>query len=141
MIETHSAGGIVVNGLGQVLMVHQYGDAMWFPKGHIEAWEQVIDAAYREIEEESGVSRDDLVFVKELGSYQRYRIDRAGKEDPSEIKNITLFLFKCKRNDAGEKIREGSKVAWVEPANIFQSALHPVDQAFLRKVLPEIRAL
>lgn len=139
MIETHSAGGVVVNSRGQVLMVHQYGEAMWFPKGHIEEGESPIDAAYREIEEESGVARGDLIFVKELGSYQRHRIDRAGKEDPTELKNITLFLFKCKRDEAAAKTREGAKVSWVNVEDIFQSALHPIDKEFLKKVLQQLK--
>ena len=56
MIETRSAGGVVVNAEGKVLVVNQHGTSWSLPKGHIEDGEDALAAARREIYEESGVS-------------------------------------------------------------------------------------
>ena len=68
---TYSAGGVVLNGSGQVLVVNQRGNSWSLPKGHIDPGEDALTAARREIYEESGVSELDL--VKELGSYEYTR--------------------------------------------------------------------
>lgn len=57
MIRETSAGGLVHRD-GKLLMVRVCslkGDKVWtFPKGHIEQGEQPLDAALREVEEETG---------------------------------------------------------------------------------------
>ena len=72
MQTTYSAGGVVLNARGQVLVTNQNGDSWSLPKGHIEKGEEIFDAAKREIVEESGVK--NLTFVKPLPSYKRFRI-------------------------------------------------------------------
>ncbi len=69
MKRTRSSGGIVLNISGQVLVVNQKGTSWSLPKGHMEGDEAPLDAAKREIYEETGV--DHLHFVKELGTYTR----------------------------------------------------------------------
>ena len=63
--ETRSAGGVVINQSNRVLLVCQKGKSWSFPKGHIEAGEDCLSAAKREIWEESGI--DELEFLKDLG--------------------------------------------------------------------------
>lgn len=57
MIRETSAGGLVHRD-GKLLMVRVRdltGEKVWtFPKGHLEAGEQALDAALREVEEETG---------------------------------------------------------------------------------------
>jgi 8-oxo-dGTP pyrophosphatase MutT (NUDIX family) len=53
MIETKSAGGVVLNTTGEVLVVSQHGTSWSLPKGHIEDDEDAMTAARRETEEES----------------------------------------------------------------------------------------
>src|SRR5690349_15416127 len=92
-LKTESAGGVVLNKIGRVLVVSQRGDSWSLPKGHIEEGENKLQAATREITEESGITR--LTLVKDLGSYSRYKIGKGGiKEDTSELKVIHMFLFK-----------------------------------------------
>ena len=71
MIKTSSAGGVVLNSHGQILLVSQEGFAWTLPKGHIEANESIIEAAKREIYEKSGLTQ--LEFVRDLGFYERYK--------------------------------------------------------------------
>src|SRR5688572_11362865 len=90
---TESAGGIVLNPLNEVAVVSQRGDSWSLPKGHIDPGETAQQAAAREVAEETGITQ--LVFIRELGSYERYRIGKGGLgEDTSELKRIHMFLFK-----------------------------------------------
>lgn len=49
-------------------------------------------AAKREIYEESGIR--DLELIRELGTYERHKIGADGGDDRSELKVITMFLFR-----------------------------------------------
>ena len=58
-----AAGGVVENERGEVLMIYRRN--RWdLPKGHIDAGEDALTAAIREVGEETGVS--GLKFVSEL---------------------------------------------------------------------------
>ena len=67
MKPTQTAGGIVLNTDGLVLVVSQNGNSWSLPKGHIDEDEDKLQAARREIYEESGIS--ELELIKELSSY------------------------------------------------------------------------
>lgn len=96
MKQTQSAGGVVVNTEGMVLICSQHGTSWSLPKGHIEEGEDALQAAKREIYEESGIAQ--LKYIKELGTYKRYRIAKDGSEDKTEHKTITIFLFSTQQN-------------------------------------------
>ena len=59
---TVSAGGVVINGQKMILVVNQNGTSWSLPKGHVDLGEEPLQAAIREITEESGV--DDLHFLR-----------------------------------------------------------------------------
>ena len=70
MKKTLSAGGIVLNDKGQVLLIHQVeGDAWCFPKGHVEEGEDLLRAAEREVYEELG-SDISLAPLEYFGSVE-----------------------------------------------------------------------
>ena len=46
--KTRSAGGVVVNDYGKILVVNQRGTSWSLPKGHIEENESEVEAAKRE---------------------------------------------------------------------------------------------
>jgi len=90
---TESADGVVLNKLSEVLVVNQDGRSWSLPKGHIDKGENALDAAKREIYEESRINK--LEFIKGLGNYERYKINKEGDgDDKSELKKISMFLFK-----------------------------------------------
>lgn len=128
MIETKSAGGVVLNKEGNVLVVSQRGRSWSLPKGHIEANEDVFAAAKREIHEESGI--DDLTFIKDLGTYQRYKIAKEGGDDISELKIITMFLFKTDQEFLKPIDPENPEARWVKKEDVAALLTHPKDKEF-----------
>jgi 8-oxo-dGTP pyrophosphatase MutT (NUDIX family) len=133
MKRTESAGGIVVNPQGRILVVSQHGTSWSLPKGHIEAGEDRLTAARREIYEEAGVS--ELEYVAELGSYQRYKIGAAGGEDRTELKTIHMFLFKTAQETLSPVDPENPEARWVERTEVPELLSHPEDRAFFLQAI------
>jgi len=129
---TVSAGGVVINPQGQVLLVNQRGTSWSLPKGHVEAGENPLQTAQREIREESGVATLSLVHV--LGAYGRYKIGKNGGEDKSEWKIILFFLFKTKQNDLHPQDPLTPQARWVHPDKVASVLTHSKDKAFYRSI-------
>lgn len=137
--ETQTAGGVVISKKGRVLLVNQRGRSWSLPKGHIEAGEDALTAAIREIEEESGVSRLDL--VRKLGAYSRYKIGIDGKDDTSELKRITMFLFRTDELKLQPQDANHPEARWVHPDDVETMLTHPKDKAFYKSIRPQINFL
>jgi 8-oxo-dGTP pyrophosphatase MutT (NUDIX family) len=136
VLHTESAGGVVLDALGRVLLVSQHGTSWSLPKGHIEPGEDALTAARREIYEESGVSR--LELVRELGSYQRYRIGKDGGENESELKTIHLFLFRTAETTLAPVDAENPEARWVEPQHVAEMLTHPKDREFFLSIVESV---
>jgi ADP-ribose pyrophosphatase YjhB (NUDIX family) len=139
MIHTESAGGVVVNVEGRVLLVSQYGTSWSLPKGHLEEGETPLEAARREIREESGVSR--LELVRSLGSYSRYRLGADGGEDRSELKTIHLFLFRTDESVLAPLDADNPEARWVEHERVAGLLTHAKDREFFASILRNIHPL
>lgn len=131
--HTKSAGGVVLNESGDVLVVSQHGTSWSLPKGHIEENENVLDAAQREIYEESGVQ--DLELIRELGTYQRFKIGKDGGEDTSESKTITMYLFRSKVKALKPVDPENPEARWIDKENVTELLTHPKDKEFFQSVI------
>jgi 8-oxo-dGTP pyrophosphatase MutT (NUDIX family) len=132
MIKTHSAGGVVTNSEGKVLVVSQHGTSWSLPKGHIDPGEEALVAARREIYEESGIR--DLEFVRELGSYERHKIGVNGGDDRSELKVITMFLFRTSEKLLKPVDPDNPEAQWVEKSKVALLLTHQKDKEFFRRV-------
>lgn len=128
MIHTRSAGGVVLNRGGQVLVVSQHGTSWSLPKGRLEEGEDELAAARREIYEESGIR--DLTLIRELGSYDRFRIGRDGGDDPSELKTIYMFLFETAETELAPVDVENPEARWVDRDEVAALLTHPKDSEF-----------
>ncbi|MCA1591918.1 MAG: NUDIX domain-containing protein [Acidobacteria bacterium] len=135
MKRTESAGGIVVNQRGEILVVSQHGTSWSLPKGHIEPGEDKLDAARREIYEESGVTQ--LELVGELGSYERFRISASGGEEPTELKTIHLFLFHTAQETLRPVDPDNPEAKWVEREAVPDLLTHQKDREFFLKSLEQ----
>lgn len=136
MKKTYSAGGVVLNSKGQVLIVSQNGNSWSLPKGHLDFGETPLEAAQREIYEESGVSH--LKLVRDLGSYERYKIGLKEGEDPSELKTIHLFLFKTDQEVLKPVDPKNPEARWVDKKEVAVLLTHPKDKTFFSGIAHEL---
>jgi len=136
MVHTESAGGVVVNAEGRVLLVSQFGTSWSLPKGHMEEGESPLEAARREIHEETGVSR--LELVRPLGTYTRHRLGRDGGEERSELKTIHLFLFRTDATELAPLDADNPEARWVERESVAGLLTHAKDREFCASILDTI---
>lgn len=131
-----SAGGVVLNPKGQVLVVNQNGDSWSLPKGHLDEGESELEAAEREIQEESGIRQ--LEMVKKLGTYERPRIGLDGTDDVTETKRITFFLFRTKETRLEPEDPKNPEARWVDRSKVADLLTHARDKEFFLSVMKEI---
>ena len=130
--RTESAGGVVLNQRGEVLVVNQNNDSWSLPKGHIDPGETGFDAAIREIQEESGIT--DLSYVRDLGTYERWKIAKGGGDDHSEMKKITLYLFTTHEEELKPTDPHNPEARWVKKEEVAALLTHPKDKAFFDQI-------
>lgn len=134
-MKTNVAGGVVINTDGDVLVVSQNGDSWSLPKGHVDPGETAQAAAEREIAEESGIT--ETVCIKELGTYERYRIGKGGVgDDTSELKAITVFLFTTAQQDLAPTDPRNPEARWVRLEAVPDLLTHPRDKEFFQSITP-----
>ncbi len=134
--ETFSAGGVVLNSRGEVLVVSQYGTSWSLPKGHLDPGEDNLEAAKREIYEESGVK--DLTLIKELGSYKRHRMGVQVEDDTSELKNIFMFLFKTTQEELNPIDPENPDAKWIKKEDVANLLTHKKDKEFFLSIIDKM---
>ena len=134
MKTTESAGGVVLNIHGEVLVVNQTEGNSWsLPKGHIEEGEDTEEAARREIREESGVK--NLVLIESLGSYSRFKIAKDGiGEDKRERKTLHFFLFRTDEMELAPEDPHHPEARWLAFVDAIKILTHPADRKFLEDV-------
>ena len=136
MMKTEAAGGIVINSRGEIALVRS-GPTFWgFPKGHIDEGENALAAARREVAEETGLKY--ISFVKELGSYGRYKGTPDGGDDMSEYKTIHMLLFTTKQEELAPTDPGNPEARWVPKAQVGDMLTHPKDREFWERVAPAL---
>jgi 8-oxo-dGTP pyrophosphatase MutT (NUDIX family) len=106
-----SAGGVVVRD-GEIVVIvptRRASDGsrvLALPKGHIDPGETVLQAATREVREETGVVGEP---VQELGE-ARYWYRRDGQTIP---KSVTFFLFSYVEGDTADHDDEVEEARWM----------------------------
>jgi len=126
--QTITAGGIIINEFKEVVIVSQNHDSWSLPKGHVEKNETILNAATREIHEETGLT--NISYIKDLGYYERYRIGLDGNDDLTELKRIYLFLFSCKKQKLVPLDPLNPEARWVPPQKVSDFLTHPKDKDF-----------
>lgn len=137
MKVSESAGGVVLNKKGEVLVVNQQGNSWSLPKGGIEKGEAVLEAAKREIYEESGIKK--LEYIKELGVYQRHPMAKDPKKEiKTKIKKIHIFLFKTRQEKLDPKDPHNPEAKWMAKENVADLLTHHKDKEFFKGILPKL---
>lgn len=91
------------------LLLYRRGTYWNFPKGHFEPGEQSMDAALREVHEETGLHRNDLRIIPGFQAYERFYF-RIGKEGIHDT--VILYLAETRKADIRIDPREHSGFAW-----------------------------
>ena len=134
--QTQSSGGIIINNKN-VLLVSQKHSSWSLPKGHLEKNESPLQAAYREIYEETGIK--SLELINYLGSYKRYKIGKdPSTEDKTEQKHIHFYLFLTHENISISNDPDNPSTKWVSINEVPKLLTHPEDSRFFKSIIPEI---
>ncbi|MBI2507989.1 NUDIX domain-containing protein [Candidatus Woesearchaeota archaeon] len=138
--NTISAGGIIVRqykGIKYIVLVDQHRTSYSFPKGHVENGECFLETAYREIMEECGLSRENIVLVGEIGSYQRNAIRPDGLEDICELKNIMMYHFTTDAINLSPRDMDNPNAFWV-PISAARDYLNIRDREFYDRIVSQL---
>lgn len=104
----------------QILLLELPSGRYDFPKGKIEKNETFIETAYRELEEETGITKEDI-FRDERFQYQTTYFPYDPSVGKRVEKRLMMFLGKLKKGKDCTKVTEHEGFAWVNwkiPANI-----------------------
>lgn len=127
MKREFSAGGIVFNNKGQVLLTQHSQNHHWsFPKGLIDPGQTTEEAAIREVKEEGGVEAEILDKV----GYSKYVYSL---NDEKIFKVVTYFLMKYKSGDPKDHDWEVSEAGWYEVKGALKQLTFSQDKDLLKK--------
>lgn len=72
-----NVGIILINDSGRVFWGRRYGHDAWqFPQGGVATGETALDAMYRELKEETGLEREDVVLLGYTKRWLKYRLPK-----------------------------------------------------------------
>ena len=128
-----SAGGVVVREQEVVTIVPTRRAAdgsrvLALPKGHVDPGESAIDAATREVREETGVVAEP---VCELGE-SRYWYRRDGR---TIGKSVTFFLFSYLEGDTDDHDDEVEEVRWMPLHEAHTALSHAAEREIVELAL------
>lgn len=86
-----------------------------FPKGGVDPGESLLEAALRELQEESGLAGPDIRLIDGFKHAERYRFTADGEGRRSVIhKEVTYFLAQAFRRDVRVSVEESLEFAWFD---------------------------
>jgi 8-oxo-dGTP pyrophosphatase MutT (NUDIX family) len=127
-----SAGGIIENSKGEIVIVNNHGNSWGFPKGHVDEGEELEAAARREVYEETGIA--NLKFVGMVGEYGRFKTGLGQPDDKSEYKTITMFHFKSEQALLKPLDPENPEARWVKKAEVLELLTNRKDKEFFERI-------
>ncbi|HXB63574.1 MAG TPA: NUDIX hydrolase [Solirubrobacteraceae bacterium] len=131
--QERSAGGAVVRD-GQLLVIVPRRRAadrsrvLGLPKGHIDPGETPLQAAIREVREETGVQAE---LVEELGEV-RYWYQRDGRPVP---KSVVFYLLRYLSGDTADHDDEVEEARWIGLADACAALTYPGEREIAGRAL------
>lgn len=129
MKREFSAGGIVFNDKGQVLVTQHSQNKHWsFPKGLIDPGQTTEEAALREVREEGGIVAEIIGkagYSKYVYSFKEEKI----------FKVVTYFFMKYVSGDPKDHDWEVSEAGWFAPEDALKKLTFSQDKILLKKAL------
>jgi len=122
-----SAGGVVVRDGSDVVVIvptRRAADGsrvLALPKGHVDPGETPVQAAEREVREETGITAEP---VTELGQ-TRYWYRRDGR---TIGKTVSFFLFEHSGGDIADHDEEVEEVRWISLQEASSSLTHAAER-------------
>jgi 8-oxo-dGTP pyrophosphatase MutT (NUDIX family) len=131
-----SAGGVVVRGEQVVAIVptrraSDGSPVLALPKGHVDPGESPLQAAAREVREETGVLAEP---VCELGS-SRYWYRRDGRPVP---KTVTFYLFTYLSGDTADHDDEVLEARWIDLREALTALSYEGERAMIELALTRL---
>ena len=125
MTLIRAAGGLVVREGSEVVLVHRPAYDDWsFPKGKLEAGEEELAAALREVEEETSLS---CSVEEDLGAVTY--IDARGR-----LKIVRYWRMSAPQGAMPEAANEVDVATWVPVGEAEQRLSYPHDRELLRRL-------
>lgn len=117
-----------------VLLIENFKNEYWIPKGKLEPGETQIDAAFREIEEEVGFNRSQIKYIDYCDSLTyRYDLD----EERTLSKHLYINVFEAANQFAPNPTdwNDLKSVAWYS----YENALATI--SFTRDILEKAHGM
>lgn len=133
-----SAGGVVVNGAHEVVVIvptRRAADGskvLALPKGHPDGAESAAEAALREVREEAGV---DTELVGSLGEV-RYWYQRGGRRI---AKVVEFFLLRYVSGDVDDHDHEVEHARWIPATEAVDTLTYAGERDMVREALSRLR--
>lgn len=132
-VKEHSAGGVVVRRMDEelyVLLIRDPYEKWGLPKGHIESGEGSMDAALREVSEETGLTQ--LVPGPSLGSIDWY----FRFENRLIHKFCDYYLMASPQGDFTPEVAEGiTECRWVPVAEVTEVVAYDNAREMVREAV------
>jgi 8-oxo-dGTP pyrophosphatase MutT (NUDIX family) len=133
-----SAGGVVVRD-GEVVVIvptrraSDGSKVVALPKGHIDPGESELEAATREVREETGIVAEP---VTELGE-TRYWYRRGGQTIP---KSVSFYLFRYMEGDTADHDDEVERAWWISLADAQRELSHAAEREMVARAAQHLEA-
>jgi 8-oxo-dGTP pyrophosphatase MutT (NUDIX family) len=135
--QEFSAGGVVVRGDEVVVIVPTRRAAdgsrvLSLPKGHVDPGETPLQAAEREVREETGVVAEP---VRELGE-SRYWYRRDGR---TIGKSVHFYLFRYLRGKTADHDEEVEEARWIPLEEAEQKLTYAAEREMVSRALEDLK--
>jgi 8-oxo-dGTP pyrophosphatase MutT (NUDIX family) len=137
-----SAGGVVIRGeagkeqLITIVPVRRSPSGsrvLCLPKGHIDPGEDALQAAVREVREETGVSVELIADLGEIGYWYR-------RENKTVSKSVDFFLFRYVSGDLADHDDEVERARWIDLRKALSELSYDGEREILARALQTLGA-